>query len=214
MYLVDTLRPDHLGIYGHPRGTSPQIDAFARDATVFRNAVAQSSWTKTAVASLFTGLLPQTHRIHSRTDAIPEALPILPEILHNLGYATLGVITNGNVSGVFGFARGFDVYEELREGPTREIHQLSDRANEVAFALLARRPKDRPFFLYVHRATPTGPTRLASPTARASPARSPTRARASRSPCAAWSTPGPVSNAIWSASTMRKYPSMTTASVS
>ena len=157
VYLVDTLRPDHLGIYGHPRDTSPQIDAFARDATLFRNAVAQSSWTKTAVASLFTGLLPQAHRIHSRTDAIPEALPILPEILRAEGYATLGVITNGNVSGVFGFARGFDVYEELREGPTREIHQLSDRANEVAFQLLARRPKGRPFFLYVHTSDPHWP---------------------------------------------------------
>ena len=157
VYLVDTLRPDHLGIYGHSRPTSPHIDAFARDATLFRNAVAQSSWTKTAVASLFTGLLPQTHRIHSRTDAIPEGLPILPEILRAEGYATLGVITNGNVSRAFGFARGFDVYEELREGPTREIHQLSDRANEVAFRLLAGRPSDRPFFLYVHTTDPHWP---------------------------------------------------------
>jgi choline-sulfatase len=157
VYLIDTLRPDHLGIYGHARPTSPRIDAFARDATLFRNAVAQSSWTKTAVASLFSGLLPQAHRIHSRSDALPEALPILPEILREQGYATLGVITNGNVSRAFGFARGFDVYEELREGATREIHQLSDRANEVAFELLERRPKDRPFFLYLHTTDPHWP---------------------------------------------------------
>jgi arylsulfatase A-like enzyme len=157
VYLVDTLRPDHLGVYGYTRPTSPHIDAFARDATLFRNAVAQSSWTKTAVASLFTGLLPQAHRIRSRSDSIPEGLPILAELLRDAGYATLGVITNGNVSRVFGFARGFDVYEELREGPTREIHQLSDRANEVAFELLARRPSDRPFFLYVHSSDPHWP---------------------------------------------------------
>jgi hypothetical protein len=157
VYLVDTLRPDRLGIYGHTRPTSPHIDAFARDATLFRNAVAQSSWTKTAVASLFTGLLPQAHRIHSRSDTLPEGLPVLAEILRDAGYATLGVITNGNVSRAFGFARGFDAYEELREGATREIHQLSDRANEVAFELLARRPRDRPFFLYLHSSDPHWP---------------------------------------------------------
>jgi len=157
VYLIDTLRPDHLGSYGHARSTSPHIDAFARDATLFRNAIAQSSWTKTAVASLFTGLLPQTHRIHSRSDAIPDGLPLLAEILRGEGYATLGVITNGNVSRAFGFARGFDVYEELREKATREIHQPSDRANEVAFELLAQRRDDRPFFLYVHTSDPHWP---------------------------------------------------------
>ena len=62
------------------------------------------------MTSLFTGLLPQTHRIHSRSDAIPEGLPLLAEILRDEGYATLGVITNGNVSRAFGFARGFDVF--------------------------------------------------------------------------------------------------------
>jgi arylsulfatase A-like enzyme len=40
---------------------------------------------------------------------------------------------------------------------TREIHQRSDRANATAFALLERRPADRPFFLYVHTADPHWP---------------------------------------------------------
>jgi arylsulfatase A-like enzyme len=157
LYLVDTLRADRLGIYGYPRPTSPHVDAFARDATLFRHAFAQSSWTKPAVATLFTGLLPQTHRINARAAAIPEDLPTLPEILRGLGYATFGVVTNGNVSGAFGFARGFDAFEHLREGATREIHQRSDRANELAFALLGRRPPGRPFFLYVHTADPHWP---------------------------------------------------------
>jgi arylsulfatase A-like enzyme len=157
LYLVDTLRADRLGAYGYPRPTSPRIDAFAREATLFRNAFAQSSWTKPAVASLFTGLLPQAHRINPRAAAVPEGLPILPEILRDAGYATFGVVTNGNVSRAFGFARGFDVFEQLREGATREIHQRSDRANQAAFALLEGRPPDRPFFLYVHTADPHWP---------------------------------------------------------
>jgi len=157
VYLVDTLRADRLGVYGFPRDTSPQLDAFAHEATVFRNATAQSSWTKPAVASLFTGLLPQTHRVNPRRAGVPESLPTLPELLRERGYATLGVVANGNVSRVFGFARGFDAFEELREGDGPEIHQLSDRVNEVALELLARRPQGRPFFLYVHSADPHWP---------------------------------------------------------
>src|SRR5262245_57142758 len=157
LYLVDTLRADHVGAYGYARPTSPHIDAFAREAAVFRNAYAQSSWTKPAVASLFTGLLPQAHRVNPRAAALPEALPILPEILRGLGYATFGVVANGNVSSAFGFARGFDAYEHLREGATGAIHQRSDRVNEAVFALLERRPADRPFFLYVHTADPHWP---------------------------------------------------------
>lgn len=61
VYLVDTLRKDRLGIYGYPKPVSPRVDAFAREATLFRNAVAQSSWTRPSVVSILTGLLPRTH---------------------------------------------------------------------------------------------------------------------------------------------------------
>jgi len=52
VYLVDTLRPDHLGVYGYRRKTSPNVDAFAKDGVVFTNAYTPSSWTKPACASL------------------------------------------------------------------------------------------------------------------------------------------------------------------
>lgn len=61
LIVLDTVRADHLGAYGYARGTSPWLDRFAETATVFRNAVASSSWTLPSHASLFTGLYPHAH---------------------------------------------------------------------------------------------------------------------------------------------------------
>jgi glucan phosphoethanolaminetransferase (alkaline phosphatase superfamily) len=49
--LIDTLRSDRLGAYGYERPTSPLIDEIASHGIVFDRVVAQSSWTKTSMAS-------------------------------------------------------------------------------------------------------------------------------------------------------------------
>jgi len=36
--VLDTVRADHLGVYGYERATSPNLDAFARDAVVYPRA--------------------------------------------------------------------------------------------------------------------------------------------------------------------------------
>ena len=58
LIVVDTLRADHLGAYGHGRRTSPELDAFARDAVRFERAYATAPWTQPSVASILTGLAP------------------------------------------------------------------------------------------------------------------------------------------------------------
>jgi hypothetical protein len=45
LYVVDTLRADHLGAYGYAKPVSPRLDAWSRNALVFENAYANSSWT-------------------------------------------------------------------------------------------------------------------------------------------------------------------------
>jgi arylsulfatase A-like enzyme len=59
--VLDTLRADHLGLYGYPRSTSPWLDDFARTSIVFDRAIAPSSYTLPSHASLFTGLYPEAH---------------------------------------------------------------------------------------------------------------------------------------------------------
>ncbi len=157
VYLVDTLRADHLGAYGYPVPTSPNIDAFAADAVLFERAMAQSAWTRTSIASIFTGLYPRSHDINGRNDSLPDNTATMAQRLRDAGYVTAGFTTNGNVSSHFGFDIGFDDYVHLRETKTAEIHQLSDALNEQAFDWLRRRPPDTPFFLYLHATDPHAP---------------------------------------------------------
>jgi arylsulfatase A-like enzyme len=174
IYLIDTLRADHLSLYGYSRPTSPRIDAFGHDAVVFTQARAQTSWTRTAVVSLFTGLLPQVHGVNRRDDALASSLETMAERLGGEGYSTLGFITNGNVSNSFGLQQGFDHYHYLNESNHRwSVHQLSDRLNGRVFKWLEDRRANKtgaeteaetgtalgkdPFFLYLHSTDPHSP---------------------------------------------------------
>ena len=96
IFLVDTLRADHLGCYGYERPTSPNIDRFADDAVRFEHPIAQSSWTRPATASILTGLYPHNHGARTRNQELREDVPYLPQILSSLGYRALGISTNGN----------------------------------------------------------------------------------------------------------------------
>lgn len=157
IYLIDTLRADHLGVYGYHAPTSPNIDAFAGDATRFERALAQSSWTRPAVASLFTGLDPRSHGVVRPDSVLSEGIPALAGLLRDAGYATHAVVTNGNLAPAFGFGRGFDEYRYLREVGPPEMHRLSDRVGEVALGWLGERRDDRPFLLYLHTTDPHAP---------------------------------------------------------
>jgi glucan phosphoethanolaminetransferase (alkaline phosphatase superfamily) len=44
--VVDTLRADHLPLYGYAKGKTPNLDAFAQDAIRFENAFSNASWTR------------------------------------------------------------------------------------------------------------------------------------------------------------------------
>jgi arylsulfatase A-like enzyme len=159
LYVVDTLRADHLPIYGYARPTAPNLDALARDALVFEAARAESSWTRPALASILTGLAPRTHGVNGRANALPAQATTLAELLHDAGYETRGYVTNGNVAGEFGFDQGFDRYvywmDETDGAPADEDDSgwLVRRASEW----LRSRRDPRPFFLYLHAIAPHSP---------------------------------------------------------
>jgi arylsulfatase A-like enzyme len=151
VYLVDTLRADRLGCYGYPRAVSPRLDAFAQSATLFENAIAQSSWTRPSVASIFTGQWPGSHDVSRKRDGLTSEAITLAENLRAAGYATAACITNPNVAAAFGFDQGFEVFQMLPPGAD------STTINEWVFSWLEKRRDDRPLFLYLHTADPHSP---------------------------------------------------------
>src|SRR5262249_21481760 len=138
VFLVDTLRRDHLSLYGYPVQTSPEIERVARNAIVFDAAWTPSSWTNPAVASLFTGEFPATHGIREHRSALAPEFVTLAEYLDARGYNTRGLVVNPGVRRG-GFEQGFDKLEFLNGA----------KAEKVARAALERTSKD-PFFLYIH----------------------------------------------------------------
>src|SRR5262245_60938202 len=68
---IDTLRADHLSLYGYARNTSPNVDGFARDGLWFRNCYSQSSTTFASHVSLFTGRYPGSNGVIANRGDFP-----------------------------------------------------------------------------------------------------------------------------------------------
>ena len=108
LLVLDTHRFDRLGTYGYQRETSPNIDDFGRQATVFENAISPAQWTIPAHASMFTGEYPTTHQTIQAHYQLDSRFDTLASILTEQGYQTTGFCNNPLV-GVLnnGLKRGF-----------------------------------------------------------------------------------------------------------
>jgi len=170
LIVIDTLRADHLGSFGYGRPTSPVLDALARDGTVFSNATSTSSWTRPAMASLFTGRLPSEAGVAASTDVVDPDLPTVAERLRRVGYQTVGVTGNFvHVNDKSGLSAGFDTFDPVSVPSSEgadvffEVWGTPVRAptapemNERIFRALDARAEQAgrdPLFLYVHYMDP------------------------------------------------------------
>jgi len=127
--VLDTARADRMSYNGYRRPTTPNIDDFAHDGVIYRNAHTVAPWTLPSHMSMFTGWLPGQHGATWRAFATPEDMTLgdilnksftladpnqfLPMRLRKLGYATVGFSSNAWVSRRTGFDVGFDTFYEL-----------------------------------------------------------------------------------------------------
>jgi len=108
--VCDTTRADWLTPYGSGQNTSPELARWAERGVLFENVRAQSSWTKTSMASLMTSLWPNTSGVVLRRDGLGDGALTLAEAFQAAGYATYAVQSNGWLEQTFGFHQGFDHY--------------------------------------------------------------------------------------------------------
>lgn len=155
----DTMRRDRLGVYGG-KARTPAFDAFARENLRFDHAYSQAPWTRPAIASLFTGLVPAQHGVglergaeRKTPRALAPELVTLAELLQAAGYRTAAFVSNPWMEPSFGFGQGFDVYDAsfARWGTGEAGPKLHGTAvSERALAWLATVPDGAPYLLYVH----------------------------------------------------------------
>lgn len=157
--LVDTLRADHLSLYGYGRDTSPRLEALAERGVVFEQARSQAGCTFPSVNSLFTSRYPQLFQQTTKEYgwAIPEYVPTFAEMLKANGYRTAAVSSSPivrvnpskrNPDG--GYGAGFDQFDDSCEWKS------ADCINEAAFGILDGLESE-PFLLYLHYFEPHGP---------------------------------------------------------
>jgi len=116
---MDTVRADHLSLYGYERDTTPNLRALAEHATLYTNAIASSDMTLATHASIFTGLYSRQHGAHYEIPkhpwgrALAGSFTTLAEVLSANGYATMGVVSNyGYLGREYGFQQGFQYYDQ------------------------------------------------------------------------------------------------------
>jgi len=145
--LIDATRADHLSCYGYKRATSPNMDAFARSATVFTSAISQQMKTSPSVASLYTGTYPHTHGLTTAGEWLDQSAVTVAEVLSDNGFHTVSVTANPNPSTEFNFDQGFDHMEEVFREKKQDAEVVTDRAlNQLELAV----EDGRPFFIYLH----------------------------------------------------------------
>ncbi len=151
---IDTLRPDRLGLYGGPRPTSPNLDRMAADSVVFETAISSSPWTIPSHATLLTSTYPQVHGAGSKSP-LPDSVPKLAEILQSAGWQTAGFVDTPFLNREFGFARGFDHYDD-EEAP-RGDSRRGARSTRQRLLHWLEEADERPAFIFWHLMDVHGP---------------------------------------------------------
>jgi len=102
---VDTLRDDSLALM-------PETLAFAEGGLTFEHAYAATATTQPTHASLFTGRHPWEHGVTRNGQVLGERFETLAERLRDRGFTTGGVAASFPMHADFGFAQGFDRYDD------------------------------------------------------------------------------------------------------
>lgn len=153
---IDTLRPDFLSCYGHPRETSPALDALAARGVRFTDVTAAAPWTLPSHATMLTGLYPRSHGVKSHETRLSASIETLAEALVAGGFQTFAAVNTHNIGAPqFQLQQGFERFEyvsETHKDAKGRIQTPNTGPEAVAAAqkFLGARQREKPFFLFLH----------------------------------------------------------------
>jgi choline-sulfatase len=173
MISIDTLRADHLGVYGYAKIHTPHVDSFALGGSVFIRAEAQLPLTLPSHTSLFTSTYPFQNRVEENGERVPAGVVTLASALRSHGYETAAFIGSEFLDRRYGLDQGFDVYDSPFGAESRRVEYpltLSLRRDGALVVRAARqwleeyrgsgspnsspratnKPGARPVFVFVH----------------------------------------------------------------
>lgn len=157
---LDTVRADHLSLYGYGRPTSPVLEELGARAAVFTNAFSQQTNTSPSHASMFTGLYPQVHGSETNFQTLPADRATLAQILREQGFRTAGFVSGAAMQKYTGLDRGFEVYRDEMKGWRRDGRAAVEEA--IAWlGSLRSLPEEPRFFLFLHLYDAHGPYHVA-----------------------------------------------------
>ncbi len=152
---LQSARADHMGFLGAKRkGLTPNLDRLANESIIFRSAYAQAPLTATSVATILTGLYPQTHQVAGVGVPLSASLPYLPDIFRARGYRTAAFVGSSMLDPRAGFAPGFSRGFDTYNAPRPTAGGALDRTFELPAAEVVRRatawvPPDKNVFVWI-----------------------------------------------------------------
>jgi arylsulfatase A-like enzyme/Tfp pilus assembly protein PilF len=164
---IDTLRADHVGVYGRADARTPVLDGLARRGALFRHAESAVPLTGPSHATILTGLYPPAHGTRDNV-VFPLAArhKTLAAILKGAGYRTAAFVGAYPVAASFGFGQGFDDYDEgfhQSQVPGEGAERPGNEVADAAVRWLGERKGGGPFFLWTHFYDPHAPYTPPSP---------------------------------------------------
>lgn len=153
----DTVRWDHVGWSTGRTDVTPTLDAMAARGVWFSTAIAPQPLTLPSHTSIFTGRYPTRHGVRNNgTYRVPDEEETLAELFQAEGYATHAIVSAFVLDSQFGLDQGFDGYDDdLAGGPKQKMFMFKEiraaqTADKAVRWLREGRPRDRPFFLWLH----------------------------------------------------------------
>ena len=156
LIVLDAARASHMGCYGYPSATTPEIDRLAAEGTVFESHYTPAVFTYAAMAAMWTSRPPDEGGAWLAEGILPSGLLTLAELLSAQGLRTAGFVANPSAGPAFGLDRGFAEFLRLYREPwtTGPPPSADVFSRPLRSWLEAAKP---PYFVYAHVREPHMP---------------------------------------------------------